>query len=81
MCIRDRPLALAEYYYFSGQAEQAAAAAEPYMNHPSLPGRLTACIVYGFASLSLGRIRSARFEMCIRDSLRAPQRSWFYCPR
>lgn len=59
----EQPLAFAEYYYFSGQAERAAAAAEPYLNHRNLKKKLTACIVYGFASMSLGRIRAARFAL------------------
>lgn len=59
----EQSLALAEYAYFSGQAERAAAAAEPWLNHPSLKKKLSACVVYGFASMSLGQIRAARFAL------------------
>ncbi|WP_172623497.1 helix-turn-helix domain-containing protein [Arabiibacter massiliensis] len=66
----SQPLAWAEFYYFSGRAEEAAEAAEPYLRRGGLKKRLTAAIVYGFANLSLGRINSARFAFeGIRETL------------
>ncbi|MCD7921036.1 MAG: hypothetical protein LUG27_01040 [Clostridiales bacterium] len=47
-----RGIALAEYYYFSGQSEQAAQEAEPFLDNPNLSIRLSACLIYAFANLA-----------------------------
>lgn len=59
----DQNLVWAEFYYFSGQAEKAATLAQPYLQHNNLKKKLSANILYGFASLSLGHINSARFAL------------------
>ncbi len=46
-----RSIALAEYYYFTGQAEQAAALAEPYLRHEDIALRVSACWLYTYANL------------------------------
>ncbi len=55
-----REIALAEYYYFSGQAEKAACTAEKYLLHEDLSLRLSACWIFGYANLALDRIPYAR---------------------
>lgn len=59
----QRDIALAEYYYFSGQPEQAALETEPYLTSPHMGARLSACLLYAYANLSLGRIQQARFAL------------------
>ena len=56
-------IALAEYHYFSGQAEEAAKAAEAYLTSSDMAARLSACLIYAYANLSLGRIPRARFAL------------------
>lgn len=55
-----KEIATAEYLYFSGQAEQAACRMERYLTTRSRNTRLSACLLYAFASLSDGRIPQAR---------------------
>lgn len=56
----NRDIALAEYLYFSGQAEAAARAAERYLHARSRETRLSANLLYAYANLSAGRIRQVR---------------------
>lgn len=56
----QRDIALAEYRYFSGQAEAAATEAERYLASDDREARLSACLLYAYANLSLGRIQQAR---------------------
>ncbi len=58
--VRLRDIARAEYFYFSGQAEEAAQLAELYLSHPELSLRLSACLIYAYANLTLGQIPRAR---------------------
>ena len=59
----ERDIALAEYHYFSGQAEAAAKEAEAYLTSPDIGARLSACLISAYANLSLGRIQRARFAL------------------
>lgn len=59
----QRDIAQAEYHYFSGQPEQAALETEPYLASPHLGPRLSACLLYAYSNLSLGRIQQARFAL------------------
>lgn len=59
----QRDIALAEYHYFSGQAEAAAKEAEDYLTSGDIGARLSACLLYAYANLSLGRIQQARFVL------------------
>ena len=59
----QRDIALAEYHYFSGQAEAAAKEAEGYLTSGDMGARLSACLLYAYANLSLGRIQQARFAL------------------
>lgn len=47
----DKDIAMAEYYYFSGQPEKAIEKAKPYMHSESSAHRLSACLIYAYASL------------------------------
>ncbi len=60
-----RAIALAEYYYFSGQSEQASDLAEPYLTHENLSLRLSACFIFSYANLALDRIEKAKKCMAI----------------
>ena len=67
-----KDIALAEYHYFSGQAGAAAQEAEAYLTHSDMGARLSACLIYAYASLSLGEISRARFALGeLRASLSA----------
>lgn len=59
----QRDIALAEYHYFSGQPEAAAKAAEVYLTSPDIGAKLSACLIYAYANLSLGRIPRTRFAL------------------
>lgn len=66
----ERNLAWAEYFRFSGQAEQAVTYAEIYLDHQDPALRLSASLIYGFSSLTLGHIHAAHFAMTsIREIL------------
>lgn len=55
--------AVAEYFYFSGQAEKAMKKAEPYLAHPVADYRLSACFIYAYACLPMGQIAPARYAL------------------
>lgn len=54
-----RDIALAEYHYFSGQAEKAMQESEAYLTAADGATRLSACLLYAYACLSMGRIDHA----------------------
>ena len=55
-----RQIATAELAYFSGQAETAAAIAAPYLDSDEPALRLSACLIFSYANLTLGQIQRAR---------------------
>ena len=59
----QRDIAMAEYYYFSGRPDEAVEAAEPYFVSPDMGARLSACLIYAYANLSIGQIPRARFAL------------------
>ena len=59
----QRDIALAEYHYFTGAPEAAARETEPYLRSADLGARLSACLLYAYSTLSLGRIQRARFAL------------------
>lgn len=59
----QRDIALAEYHYFSGQSELAAREAEPYLTSSHMGAKLSACLIYAYANLSLGRIQQVCFAL------------------
>ena len=69
---RSRDIARAEYFYFSGQAEEAARCAELYLSHPEPALRLSACLLYAYANLSLGQIQRVRCALgAVQNTLAA----------
>ena len=58
-----RDIAVAEYCYFSGQAEKAVRKAELYLTHPDWDARLSACLIYAYANLTLGQIHQTRVAL------------------
>jgi DNA-binding CsgD family transcriptional regulator len=73
--IEDGPrkdIALAEYHYFSGQPEKAIQESELYLTCPDPAYRFSACLIYAYASLSVGQIQHARYALTeIRSTLAA----------
>lgn len=59
----DRQIALAEYYYFSGQAEKCIKAAESYLDCHDPALRCSASLLCTFANLSRGHTHLTRFAM------------------
>ncbi len=59
----QRSIALAEYYYFSGQAEKASDIAAAYLTHGNVALRLSACWLYAYSNLALNRIDCSREAM------------------
>ncbi len=64
-----RSIALAEYYYFSGQPEMASVLAEPYLVHEDVALRLSACFIFAYANLALDRIPKAKLCMSILQQM------------
>lgn len=58
-----RDIAMAEYYYFSGQAEMAVRQAKLFLDHEDQGAQLSACLIYAYANLTLGEIPRARFAL------------------
>ncbi len=56
----SRNMAMAEYYYFSGQSAKASDIDERNLTSEDLALRLSACWLYGYANLALDRIAKAR---------------------
>ena len=55
-----KDIALAEYHYFSGQAEKAMQETEIYLTAPDGAVRLSACLIFAYSCLTMGRIDHAR---------------------
>lgn len=69
-----RDIAWAEYYYFSGQPEEAARIAELYLSYEELSLRLSACLIYTYANLSIGQIQRAKHTLTqIQNTLTAEE--------
>lgn len=58
-----KKLAMAEYYYFSGQPEKAARETANDLTSDDMGLRLSACWIYAYACLALGQIQRARFAL------------------
>ncbi len=59
----EKQLAMAEYYYFTGRAEEAAREAELLLTASDPAVRLSACWVYGYANLANDRIHLSRYAL------------------
>lgn len=67
-----RDIALAEYHYFSGQAEKALEETQVYLTATDAGVRLSACWIFACSCLTMGRIDHARRALHeIRSTLTA----------
>ncbi len=65
----SRNIALAEYYYFSGQAEKVSAIVEPYLTHEDIALRVSACWLYAYANIELDNVERSKQSMNIVHTL------------
>ncbi len=56
-------IACAEAHLYCAREAEAVEAARPYLTHPDLALRYSACLIYGYGNLSLGRIAEARIGL------------------
>jgi len=64
-------IALAEYYYFTGQVKPAAELTEIFFNHKDVIIKLSAYLIYSFSHLALGEIKLAELGLnCISESIK-----------
>jgi DNA-binding CsgD family transcriptional regulator len=65
-----KQIALAEYYYFSGQPEKAVRETELFLSGADRDIQLSACLIYAYANLSVGQIQRARYALeTVREML------------
>ncbi len=64
-----RNIAVAEYYYFSGQPEKASELSEPYLVHEDVALRVSACWIFAYANLALDRIPKAKQAMGVLHAM------------
>ena len=62
-----RDIALSELYYFSGEAQKCSDLTEIYLMSPRLELQLSACMLYVYSNLTLGKARASRRG---RDTIR-----------
>ncbi len=58
-----KSIAMAEYYYFSGNPEKAVEEAELFLTSEDLECKLSACLLCAYANLSMGQIHRARYAL------------------
>ncbi len=59
----EKDIATAEYHYFSGRAAEAVRETEIYLTSQNMYIRLSACLIYAYANLSIGEIQRARYAL------------------
>ena len=59
----QKQIAMAEYYYFSGQPEKAVRETELYLTGADRDIQLSSCLIYAYANLSVGKIQQARYAL------------------
>ncbi len=59
----SRNIALAEYYYFSGQAEKVSVLVKPYLHHDDIALRVSACWLYAYANIVLDDMNKTKTAM------------------
>ncbi len=64
----ERQLALAEYYYYSGNIERSLLITESYVSHENAELRLSAALLYSFSHLSLDHAHRAHIGFDIINS-------------
>ena len=78
----QKQIALAEYYYFSGQPEKAVRETELFLTGADRDIQLSACLIYAYANLSVGKIQRARYALtAVRKCLPRLRRSSRKCVR
>lgn len=60
---QKKDIAMAEYYYFSGQAEKAMKKTELYLSAADKEIRLSTCWIFAYSCLTMGRIDHARHAL------------------
>lgn len=66
-----RNIARAEFFYFSGKAKECSEIARLYLEDETMELRLSACMLYGYASMTLGNSAAARRGLDgIRDCMK-----------
>ncbi len=65
----QRRVAFAEYYYFRGQPEKAIEATEVLLGEPNVNIRLSACLIYAYANLAVGRTQKTRFALTMVEEM------------
>lgn len=59
----QKEIAFAEYFYFTGRPELAAEKAELYLTNHNRDIRLSACLIYAYANLSIGKMQNAKYAL------------------
>ncbi len=58
--VDTRNIARAELYYFQGKAQECSDITELYLMSPKVGHRLTACILYVYANMTLGNVAKSQ---------------------
>ena len=72
-----RDIALAELYYFSGEAQKCSDLVEIYLMSPKLELQLSACMLYVYSNLTLGKACASRrgldtIQECVKKEFASP---------
>lgn len=67
----QKQIALAEYYYFSGQPEKAVRETELFLTGADRDIQLSAFLIYAYANLSVGNIQRARYALAVVQEMLA----------
>lgn len=68
-------IARAEYYYFSGQAEECSNIAENYLMSQNIKLKMSSCLLYVYSNLTLGRAAASRkglneIQVCLEKEMK-----------
>ena len=81
-----REIAIAEFYYFTGQAQKCSDLVEIYIMSSRLELKLSACMLYVYSNLTLGNAKASErgleiIRECLRKEMEAPtsERNTAYC--
>ena len=81
-----REIAIAEFYYFTGQAQKCSDLVEIYIMSSRLELKLSACMLYVYSNLTLGNAKASGRGLeiiweCLRKEMEAPtsERNTAYC--
>lgn len=81
-----REIAIAEFYYFTGQAQKCSDLVEIYIMSSRLELKLSACMLYVYSNLTLGNAKASGrgleiIRECLRKEMEAPtsERNTAYC--